>query len=145
MAINLISLWTAAPTIHAVHVIFPPSIGHSPLDFIIRRGVLGGDISQVSKDLGAIDGEAGQQDELLPGRAEQTGVVLYGELTEERQLLDPGDLAEQQLICQPTQQRKQLYLGHFVPVCRKTKNDSAILGFTCGLGKLSLKINLDTI
>lgn len=140
-AISLISLWTPAPTAHAVHVIFPPSICHSPLDFVIRRGVLGGDVGQVSEDLGAIDGEAGQQDELLPGRAEQTGVVLYGELTEERQLLDPGDLAEEQLICQATQQRKQLHLGHFVPGCNKTNND---FGFYLLFG-LTLKINLDTI
>lgn len=92
-----------------------PSPCHSPLQLIVRRRVLGGDVGQVSEYLGTVDGEAGEQDELLPGGAEQTGVVLYGELAEERQLLDPGDLAEEQLVCQATQQGKQLYLCHFVP------------------------------
>lgn len=88
---------------------------NSPLQLVIRRRVLGGDVSQVSKDLGAVDGEAGEQDELLPGGAEQAGVVLYGKLAEEWQLLDPGDLAEEQLVRQATQQGEQLHLCHFVP------------------------------
>ena len=37
------------------------------------------------------------------------------QLAEEWQLLDPGDLAEEQLVRQATQQRKQLHLGHLVP------------------------------
>lgn len=92
---------------------------HSPLQLVIRWRVLGCDIGQVSEDLGTVDGEAGEQDKLLPGGAQQAGVVFYGELTEERQLLDPGDLTEEQLICQATQQGKQLYLGHFVPGMNK--------------------------
>lgn len=81
-----------------------PTLRHSPLQLIVRRRVLGSDVSQFSKDLGAVDGEAGEQDELLPGGAEQAGVVLYGELAEERQLLDPGDLAKEQLVCQATEE-----------------------------------------
>lgn len=88
---------------------------HSPLQLIIRWCVFGGDVGQVSEDLGAVDGEARQQDELLPGGAEQAGVVLYGQLAKERQLLDPGDLPEEQLIRQATQQGKQLHLGYLVP------------------------------
>lgn len=76
------------------------SLCHLPLQLIIRWRVLGGDVGQVSEDLGAVDGEAGQQDELLPGGAEEAGVVLYGKLAKEGQLLDPGDLTEKQLVCQ---------------------------------------------
>lgn len=99
---------------------YPLSHCHLPLQLVVRRRVFGGDVGQVSEDLGAVDGEAGQQDELLPGGAEQAGVVLYGKLAEERQLLDPGDLAEKQLVCQAAQQGKQLHLCHFVPGTHKT-------------------------
>lgn len=91
------------------------TLAHSPLQLIVRRGVLGRDVSELSKDLRAVDGKAREQDELLPGGAEQAGVVLYGELAEERQLLDPGDLAEEQLVRQATQQSEQLHLRHLVP------------------------------
>lgn len=62
---------------------------HSPVQLIVRRRVLGSDIGQLSKDLGTVDGEAGEQNELLPGGAEQASVVLNGELAEEWQFLDP--------------------------------------------------------
>lgn len=100
---------------------FLPSLCHSPLQLIVRRRVLGSDIGQFSEDLCAVDGKAGQQDELLPGGAEQAGVVLYGELAEEGQLLNPGDLAEEQLVCKAAQQGKQLNLRHFVPATHSNK------------------------
>ena len=88
---------------------------NSPLQLLIRRCVLGSDVSQVPQYLGAVDGQAGQQDELLPGGAEQAGIVLDGELAEERKLFDPCDLSEQQLVGQTAQQGKQLHLGHPIP------------------------------
>lgn len=91
------------------------STRHSPLKLVVRWRVLCCDVGQLSKDLATVDSEAGEQDELLPGGAEQAGVVLYGELTEEGQLLDPGDLAEEQLVCQTAQQSKQLHLCYLVP------------------------------
>lgn len=97
----------------------PPNPHNSPLQLVVGRRVLGGDVGQVSEDLSTVDGEAGEQDELLPGGAEQAGVVFYGELAEERQLLDPGDLAEEQLVGQATQQRKEFHLCHFVPGTHK--------------------------
>lgn len=100
---------------------FLRSLCHSPLQLIVRWRVFGSDIGQFSKDLCAVDGKAGQQDELLPGGAEQAGVVLYGELTEEGQLLNPGDLAEEQLVCKAAQQGKQLDLRHFVPATHNNK------------------------
>lgn len=100
-----------------------PFCCHSPLQLIIRRRVLGCDIGQVPEDLGTVDGEAGEQDELLPGGTEQAGIVFYGELAEERQLLDPGDLTEEQLVCQATQQSKQLHLSHFVPGMHTSNKD----------------------
>lgn len=88
---------------------------HAPLQLIICRRVLSGDVGQLAKDLRSVDGEAGQQDELLPGGAQQAGVVLDRELAEEGQLLDPRDLAKEELVGKATQQRKQLHLRHFVP------------------------------
>jgi len=85
------------------------------LQLVVGRRVLGGDVGQVSEDVRAVDGEAGQQDELLPGGAQQAGVVLDGQLAEERQLLDPRDLPEEQLVGQPAQQGEQLHLAHLVP------------------------------
>lgn len=86
-----------------------------PLQLVVRGQVLGGDVGQVPEHLAAVDGEAGEQDELLPSSTEQQGVVLDGQLAEERQLLDPRDLTKQQLVGQTTQQRKQLHLSHLVP------------------------------
>lgn len=105
-------------------LVIPPGVCHSPLDFVVRRCVLGGDVGQVSKDLGAVDGETGKQNEFLPGGAQQACVVLYGELAEKWQLLDPRDLAEEQLVCQTTQQSEQLHLGQLVPGFNKNKNNS---------------------
>lgn len=85
------------------------------MQLIIRRRVLGSDVGELAEDLRSVDGEAGQQDELLPGGAQQAGVVLDGKLTEEGQLLDPRDLAEEELVGEATQQREQLHLCHFVP------------------------------
>ena len=85
------------------------------LQLVIQGWVFSGDGCQVSKDLCAVYGEAGEQDELLPGGAEQAGAVLDGQLTEEGELLDPRDLTEQQLICQTAQQGKKLHLGYPEP------------------------------
>lgn len=101
---------------------------HSPLKLVVWWRVLCCDVGQLSKDLATVDSEAGEQDELLPGGAEQAGVVLYGELTEEGQLLDPGDLAEEQLVCQTAQQSKQLHLCYLVP--RWANNNETWLGWT---------------
>lgn len=85
------------------------------MQLIIRGRILGGDIRKVTKDLLAVNSQRGEQDQLLPRRAEQAGIVLDGEFAEERQLLDPSNLPEKQFIRQTTQQRKQLCLSHFVP------------------------------
>lgn len=92
-----------------------PALSDSPLQLVIGRRVLVGDVGQVSQDLRAVDGQAGEQDELLPRGAQQPCVVLDGELAEERQLLDPRDLTEQQLVGQAAQQGEELHLGHPVP------------------------------
>lgn len=93
----------------------PEPFPHSPLQLIICRSVFGSNARQLAKDLRSVDSEAGEQDELLPGGAQQAGVVLDGELTEEGQLLDPRDLAEEEFVGKATQQCKQLHLRHFVP------------------------------
>lgn len=87
----------------------------SPLQLLIRRCVFVCDVGKVSQDLSTVDGQAGEQDELLPRGTQQAGVVLDGELAEERQLLDPRDLTEEQLVGQAAQQGEQLHLGHPVP------------------------------
>lgn len=61
----------------------------SPLQLVVRRRVLVSDAGEVTQDLSAVDGEAGQQDEFLPRSTEQACVILDGELAEERQLLNP--------------------------------------------------------
>lgn len=91
------------------------ALGNSPLQLMIRWSVLVSDISKVSQDLGAVDGQTGEQDELLPRGTQQACVVLDGELTEERQLLNPRDLTEEQLVGQTAQQGKELHLSHSVP------------------------------
>lgn len=93
------------------------------MKFLIRRRVLGSDISQIPQYLCTVDGQAGKQNELLPGGAQQAGVVLNGELAEEWELFDPSDLPEEQLVSQTTQQGKQLHLGHPVPVVDGTSGD----------------------
>lgn len=85
------------------------------MQLIIRRRVLGGDIRKVTKDLLAVNSQRGEQDQLLPCRAEEAGIVFDGEFAEERQLLDPSNLPEKQFIRQTTEQRKQLCLRHFIP------------------------------
>lgn len=90
-------------------------INVSPVQLVVRGRVLGGDVREVTKDLFAVHSQRREQDQLLPGGAEQAGIVLDGEFAEERQLLDPSNLPEKQFIRQTTQQRKQLCLSHFVP------------------------------
>lgn len=94
------------------------------MQLIIRGRVFGSDAGQLAKDLRSVDGEAGQQDELLPGGAQQAGVVLDGELAKEGQLLDPGDLAEEEFVCKAAQQREQLNLRHFVPAAHRAEGAS---------------------
>lgn len=112
---------------------------HSPLELVVRWRVLCSDVGQVSKDLGTVDGEAGEQDELLPGGAEQTGVVLYGKLAEEGELLDPGDLPKEQLIRQATQQGEQLHLCYLVSGIqegdKKNNNNKTSVGWITGVVK----------
>ena len=92
---------------------------HSPLQLVIGRCVFVSDVGQVAQDLSAVDGQTGQQDELLPGGTQQACVVFNGQLAEERQLLDPGDLPEEQLISQTTQQSKALTLS--IPTLKSSR------------------------
>lgn len=109
--------------------------GDSPLQLVIGRRVLVGDVGEVSQDLGAVDGQAGEQDELLPRGAQQARVVLDGELAEERQLLDPRDLTEEELIGQTAQQGEQLHLGHPVPATRTRKARVYVITLSEALSK----------
>lgn len=88
------------------------------MQLILRGGVLGGHVGQVPKDLPAVDGQGGQQEQFLPSGTQQTGVVLDGELAKEGQPLDPGDLPEEELVRQATEKRKELGLSDLVPAER---------------------------
>lgn len=96
----------------------PCGVTPSPLQLVVGRRVLGGDVGQVAEDLAAVDGQAGEQQQLLPGGTQQAGVVLDGKLAEKGQSLHPGDLPEEQLICQPAEQGEELHLRHLVSVKR---------------------------
>lgn len=119
--------------------------GDSPLQLVIGRRVLVGDVGEVSQDLGAVDGQAGEQDELLPRGAQQARVVLDGELAEERQLLDPRDLTEEELVGQTAQQGEQLHLGHPVPAARTHEVRVCVITLSKALPQTSSDLLLDTI